>query len=154
MAPPPPFHPRSAVDCDSPASNSPDESRSSNETRGGGISAPEEIRSWSANGSPPSSCVRSSPSGPSSATSSIRASPLELEDLPEALALELLVADGEDLVEEKDVRVDMRRDRETEPHVHPGRIRAYGQVDEFLQSGERDDLVELLADVCALEPVD
>src|SRR6266511_1280334 len=79
---------------------------------------------------------------------------LELEDLPEALALELLVADGEDLVEEKDVRVDVRRDREPEPHVHPRRIGAYGQVDELLQSGERDDLVELLADVRPLEPVD
>src|SRR4051794_20932896 len=44
---------------------------------------------------------------------------LELEDLSEALALKLLVADGEHLVEQQYVGVDMRRDRETEPHVHP-----------------------------------
>src|SRR5262249_54495870 len=43
---------------------------------------------------------------------------LELEDLAEALALELLVADGEYLVEQEDVRVDVRRDCEAEPHVH------------------------------------
>ena len=46
------------------------------------------------------------------------------------------------------------RDREAEPHVHPRRVRAHGQVDEALELGEGDDLVEPLADVAALEPVD
>jgi hypothetical protein len=44
---------------------------------------------------------------------------LELEDLPEALALERLVADGEHLVEQQHVGLDVRGDREAEAHVHP-----------------------------------
>ena len=84
-----------------------------------------------------------------------RAAPLlELEDLPEALALERLVADGEHLVEEEHVRLDVRRDREAEPHVHARRVGAHGQVDEVLEPGERDDLVELLADRDAPQAVD
>ena len=79
---------------------------------------------------------------------------LELEDLAEALALKLLVADREDLVQQQDVGVDVRRDREPEAHVHPRRVRAHGQVDELLEPGEGDDLVQLLAHVRALEAVD
>jgi hypothetical protein len=71
---------------------------------------------------------------------------LEVEDLAEALALEGLVADGEHLVEEQDVGLDVRRDRKAEPHVHPRGVRPHRQVDELLEPGERDDLVELLAD--------
>ncbi len=71
---------------------------------------------------------------------------LELEDLAEALALEGLVPDGEDLVEQQDVRFDVRRDRKTEAHVHPRGIRAHRQVDEVLEACEGHDLVELLAD--------
>src|SRR5690349_835776 len=44
---------------------------------------------------------------------------LELEDLREALALKLLVADCEDLVEQEHVGLDVRGDREAEAHVHP-----------------------------------
>ena len=44
---------------------------------------------------------------------------LELEDLAEAFALERLVADGEDLVEQEHVGVQVCGDREAEPHVHP-----------------------------------
>ena len=79
---------------------------------------------------------------------------LELEDLAEAPALELLVADGEHLVEQQHVGVDVRRDREAKPHVHPRRVRAHRPVDRLLEAGEGDDLVELLAQVGALEPVD
>ena len=66
--------------------------------------------------------------------------------LPKHLRWNGLVADGEDLVEQQHVRLDVRRDREAEPHVHPRRVRADRQVDEVLEPGERDDLVELLAD--------
>ena len=44
---------------------------------------------------------------------------LELEDLAEALALKGLVADGENLVEQQHVGLDVRGDREAEAHVHP-----------------------------------
>ena len=66
---------------------------------------------------------------------------LELEDLAEALALELLVADREHLVEQQHVGLEVRRDREAEPHVHPRRVRADREVDEPLELGEGDDLV-------------
>ena len=68
---------------------------------------------------------------------------LELEDLAKALALELLVADRKYLVEQQDVRVDVRRDGEAEPHIHARGVRADGPVDRLLEPGERDDLIEL-----------
>src|SRR5262245_26628535 len=54
---------------------------------------------------------------------------LEGEDAAEALALERLITDGEHLVEEQDVGVEERRDREAEPHGHSRRVRPYGPVD-------------------------
>ena len=79
---------------------------------------------------------------------------LEGEDAAEALALERLVADGEDLVEEQDVGVEERGDREAEAHRHPRRVRPHGPVDRILELGEGDDLVEALADVGATEALD
>ena len=78
---------------------------------------------------------------------------LELRDPTEALALELLVADGEDLVEEQHVGVDVRGDREAEPHVHPRRVGANRQVDVVADAGELDDLVHPLADLGAGQAV-
>ena len=76
---------------------------------------------------------------------------LELEHLAEALALERLVADREHLVEQQHVRVQVRRDREAEPHVHPRRVGAHRPVDRLLELGEGDDLVEALADLGAAQ---
>ena len=70
--------------------------------------------------------------------------PPELPDLVQALAGERLVAHGEDLVDEEHVGVDVDGDREAEAHVHPGRVRLDGGVDELAQLGEVDDLVEAL----------
>ena len=79
---------------------------------------------------------------------------LELGDLPEALPLELLVADGEHLVEQQHVGLDVRRDREAEAHEHARRVRAHRQVDELLELGEGHDLVHHLADARAGQAVD
>ena len=79
---------------------------------------------------------------------------LELEDLPEALALELLVADGEHLVEQQHVDVEVRGDREAEPHVHARRVRPHGHVDEPLELREGDDLVHVPPDRLALQAED
>ena len=46
----------------------------------------------------------------------------ELRDALHALALEGLVADGEHLVDEKDVGIGVHGDREREAHVHAGRV--------------------------------
>ena len=72
---------------------------------------------------------------------------LERRDDAEALALEVLVADREDLVEEEHVGLEERGDREPEPHRHSARVRADRTVDRVLDLGERDDLVEALADL-------
>ena len=79
---------------------------------------------------------------------------LEREDAAEALPLEGLVADGEDLVEQQDVRVEERGNGEAEAHRHPRRVRAHRAVDRMLELGERDDLVEPLLDVGAPEALD
>src|SRR5919106_3487306 len=79
---------------------------------------------------------------------------LEREDPPEALPLERLVADGEDLVEEEDVGIEESGDGEAEAHGHPGRVRADRPVDRVLELGEGDDLVEALADVRAAQALD
>ena len=72
----------------------------------------------------------------------------------EAAALELRVADGEHLVDEQDLRLEMRGDREREPHVHAARVALDRRVDELLDAGEVDDLVELPRDLAALHAED
>ena len=79
---------------------------------------------------------------------------LELVDLAEALALELLVADGEHLVEQQHVDLEVRGDGEAEAHDHARRVRADGQLHEALELGERLDLGHVPADRLALEPED
>ena len=75
----------------------------------------------------------------------VRPSRLEPLELLEALLLERGVADREHLVDEQDVGVDLDRDREREPHAHARRVVLELEVDELLELGERDDLVEPLA---------
>ena len=79
---------------------------------------------------------------------------LEVADPAEALLLERLVADGEHLVEQQHVGLHVHRDREAEPHVHPGGVGPHRHVGEGLELGEGDDLVQVLVDVLALEAVD
>ena len=57
------------------------------------------------------------------------------------------VADGEHLVHEQDVGIDVDRHGKTEPHVHAGRVGLDRRVDEVLELGELDDLVEPLGDL-------
>ena len=79
---------------------------------------------------------------------------LERGDDAEALPLEVLVADREDLVEQQHVGLQERGDREAEPHRHPARVRADRPVDRVLELGEGDDLVEALADLGAAQALD
>lgn len=69
---------------------------------------------------------------------------LELADLVEALLLELLVAHGQDLVDEEDVRVGVDRDGEREPDVHARAVELDLRVDELADAAEPEDVVELL----------
>ena len=78
----------------------------------------------------------------------------ELLHPPEAAALELGVPDREHLVDEHDLRLEVRGDGEREPHVHPARVALDRRVDEPLDTGELDDRVEALVDLAALHPED
>ena len=72
---------------------------------------------------------------------------LELAHPFEALALERLVADRQHLVDQQQLGLDVHRDREAEPHVHARRVVLHLRVDELLELGERDDLVEAALEV-------
>src|SRR5229473_8357949 len=67
--------------------------------------------------------------------------------LAEAPLLELGVAHGEHLVDEKDLRLEVGCDRETEPGLHAARIPLDRRVEETLDTGECYDLVESARDL-------
>ena len=67
----------------------------------------------------------------------------DVAHLAEALLLERRVADRQHLVDEQDLGLEVRRHREGEPHVHAARVALHRRVEEPLDLGERDDLVEL-----------
>ena len=69
---------------------------------------------------------------------------------PEAAALELGVADGEHLVDEQDLRLELCGDREGEANGHPARVPLDRRVDEALDAGELHDLGELPGDLATL----
>ena len=60
----------------------------------------------------------------------------------DALLLELHVAHGQDFVDEQYLGLEVGRDREREPQGHPGRVALDRHVDELLDLGEGDNLVE------------
>ena len=66
----------------------------------------------------------------------------ELLDLLGAPPLEALVADGEHLVDEQDLGLDVGGDGEAEAHEHARRVVLHRRVDELLEPGELDDVVE------------
>ena len=72
----------------------------------------------------------------------------------EASGLELRVADGEDLVDQEDLGLEVRGDRECEPHVHSARVPLDRRVDEPLDTRELDDLAKLLLDLAPLHAED
>ena len=69
--------------------------------------------------------------------------------LAEALLLELRVAHRQHLVDDQDLGLEVRGHRERQPHVHAARVVLHRRVDELLDLGERDDLVELPVDLGA-----
>ena len=75
----------------------------------------------------------------------VRPSAAQPRELVEALLLERRVADREHLVDQQDVGVDLDRGREREPDVHARGVVLELEVDELLELGEREDVVEPLA---------
>ena len=75
-------------------------------------------------------------------------------EVVEALALELGVADGDDLVDDEDLGVDVDGDGEAEAHEHAARVDLHRRVDELLDAGEGHDVVVDLVDLLAAHPED
>ena len=69
--------------------------------------------------------------------------------LAQAFLLERRVADGQHLVDDQDLRLEVRRHGEGQPHVHAAGVALDRRVEELLDLGEGDDLVELAADLAA-----
>ena len=67
--------------------------------------------------------------------------------LAQALSLERAVAHRQDLVDDQDLRLQVGGDREGEPRVHPAAVALDRRVEEALDLGEGDDLVELGVDL-------
>ena len=82
----------------------------------------------------------------------VRPSALRFGHAPEALPLELGVADGEDLVDDQDLGLEVRGDREREPHVHAAGVALDRRVEELLDAGEVDDCVESCGDLGGVMP--
>ena len=72
----------------------------------------------------------------------------------EAARLELGVADGQHLVDEQDLGLEVRRDGEREPHVHAARVALHGRVEELGDAREVHDLGQLLLDLLPLHAED
>src|SRR5260370_15625040 len=73
----------------------------------------------------------------------------DLGHLAEAFLLEFGVADGENFVNDEDLGLEMRSDGKAEAHRHARGIALDRRVEEFLDLGESDDLVEFAADLGA-----
>ena len=67
--------------------------------------------------------------------------------LAQALLLELRIAHGQHLVHDEDFRFQVGGHGEGQAHVHAGGVAFDRGVDELLDFGEGDDLVELLRDL-------
>ena len=66
--------------------------------------------------------------------------------------LKLFVADGDDLVDQQDLRVDVDRHRKAESDVHAARVDLHRFVDEVANAAEVDDLVHRRVHVFAAQP--
>ena len=67
------------------------------------------------------------------------------------LRQEVRVAGAEHLVDDEDLRLDARRDREAETGLHAGRIRAEGLVEERAELRELGDVLLGRADLTLVE---
>ena len=67
----------------------------------------------------------------------------DVPHLAEAFLLELDIADRQHLVDDQDFRFQMRGHGERQPHIHARTVALDRRVEELLDLGEGDDLVEL-----------
>ena len=84
----------------------------------------------------------------------VRPRPGHILHLAEALLLEGGVADGEDLVHDQDLGLEVGRHGEGEAHEHAARVALHRRVEEPTDLAELDDLVELALDLGSRHPQD
>ena len=61
--------------------------------------------------------------------------------------LKLRITDRQHLVDDQDLRLQMRRDGEGQAHIHSATVALDRRVEEFLDLGKGDDLIELARDL-------
>ena len=74
--------------------------------------------------------------------STVRPLAPELGDLLQTALLKRLIADGENLVGEQDLRVHVDRHRERQPQIHAARVVPQRAADELLDFGELEDVLD------------
>src|SRR5690242_892673 len=72
---------------------------------------------------------------------------LDFSHATEAFLLEMEVPNRQHLVDDQDFRLEVRGDREGQPHIHARRITLHRGIDEAIEFGETDNLVELARDL-------
>ena len=77
-----------------------------------------------------------------------------LPHLPQALGLELLVTDRQDLIGDEDVRLQVSGHGEGQAQVHARGVAFYGGVQELLHLREPDDVVEAGLDLLLVHAED
>ena len=78
----------------------------------------------------------------------------DLGHLAEAFLLKLGIADRQHLVDDQNLGLQMRRDREGEPNIHAAGVALDRRIEKFLDLGKGDDLVELASDLGAAHAED
>ena len=68
----------------------------------------------------------------------------DFRHLAEALALKFRVAHGEDLIDHKNLRLQVRGNCKREAHVHAAGIAFHRCIEKFFGFGKDDDFIELL----------
>src|ERR1700688_2793182 len=70
--------------------------------------------------------------------------------LAQTFFLKLGVAHRQSFVDEENFRIEVRRDGESEPHIHSAGIPLYRRVKELINPGEGNDFGKLLLNLDAL----
>src|SRR4051812_25810283 len=70
----------------------------------------------------------------------------KLRDPIKAFSLKRGVSHREDLVEQKNVRIEVGRDGESQPDVHAGRVALYRHIDVTSHAGELDNAFQFAPD--------
>src|SRR5690242_21565815 len=80
--------------------------------------------------------------------------PRNFVHLSKAFSLEFRIADGQYLIDDQDLRFQMRGHSECEPDLHARGEALYRSIQKLLHSGKGDNLVKLLRDLASCHPKD